>query len=220
MLDCECQGKATNLSMHVAIVINKRCYAEHVVHCVRCQLTQGYCGVIQVEESEMVKSLKETDMPEPWFGKKSGAPTAPKRTKVTPKQMPALVALEVEAEGQGMNRGKGRGKGKNNENAAGKEKTKVKYDRTGPAVIGAGRTKNPVADPDELRRKRIEDALACGRVVKTILHPEKRRNRTKSADTESSEQEVGGVLAPLDKELGSASPLAVEALAHPGGKTS
>lgn len=168
----------------------------------------------------MVKSLKETDLPEPWFGNKSKAPTAPKRSRVTSKPMLAHSALEAEAEGQGMNKGKGHGKGKKKENTAGKGKNNVKYDRTRPADVVAGRTKNPVADPDELRRKRIEDALACGRVVKTILHPGKRRSCTTIADTESSEQKSKDVLAPVDKEMGSDSPCADQAIAQSRGSMS
>ena len=56
-------------------------------------------------------------------------------------------------------------------------------DRTGPAEVAAGRTKSHVADPSELRRKRCEDALACGRVVKTIAHPGKRPSSTMIDDT-------------------------------------
>ena len=137
-----------------------------------------YGGVVQVGESEMVKVLKETDLPEPWFGKKSKSPTAPKRARVTLTPMAAHSALEVEAEGHVMKKGKGRGKGKNKENAAGKGKNSVKNDRSGPAVMVTARTKNPVADPDEMRRKRIEDALACGRIVKPIQNAAKWRSST------------------------------------------
>lgn len=166
--------------------------------CVSFPLSWKYGDVIQVGEFEMVKNLKETDLPEPWFGNKSKAPT----------------------EGQGMKKGKGRGKGKNKENAAEKGKNSVTYERTRPAVVAAGRTKNPVADPQELRRKRIEDALACGRVVKTILHPGKRRSSTKIADTESSEEKSEDVLAHAGKVMGSATPCAVDAMAQSGGKLS
>jgi len=173
---------------------------------------------MQVGESEMVKSLKETDLPEPWFGNKSKAPTAPKRTRETQKPMQAHPALEAKAEGQGMKKGKGRGKGKNKENAGEKGKNNVTYERTGPAGVAAGRTKNPVPDPQELRRKRIEDALACGRVVKTILHPGKRRSSTKIVDTKSSGEKSEDPLAHAGKEMGSASPCAVDAMAQSGGK--
>lgn len=166
----------------------------------------------------MVKSLKESDLPEPWFGNKSKAPPAPKRQRVTSEVMPEQEALEAEATGTCMKKGKGRGKGKKKENPTTKGKNNVKYDRTGPANVVLGRTKNPVADPDELRRKRAEDAAACGRVVKTIPHPGKRRSCTTTADTDSSDEKSEDGLAPAEKGLGSVSPPAVEATALSGGK--
>lgn len=168
----------------------------------------------------MVKRLKESDLPEPWFAHKTKAPTGTKRTRVAPKTMPVHSALEAEAERQGTTRGKGRGKGKKQENATAKVKNNVTHDRSGPADVVAGRTKCPVADPNELRRKRIEDALACGRVVKTILHPGTRPGTTMIDDSESSEQKSGDVLAPATVEMGSDSPCAVEAIAQLVGKLS
>lgn len=194
-----------------------RCYVGHVPNSVMCPLNWEYRCNVQVCESEMVKVLKETDLPEPWFGNKSKPTTAPKRTRVTPKAMPAHSALEAEAEGQGLNKGKGREKGKNKENVAKKGKLSVKIDRMGPTVVVAGRLKNPVADPHELRRKRVEDAYACGRVVKTIPLPEKRRSSTKIATTECSEQKSEDVMAQADKDMGADSPCAVEATAQSGG---
>lgn len=173
---------------------------------------------LQVGEPEMVKSLKETDLPEPWFGNKSKAPPAPKRPRVTSDLPSSQQALEVEAAVTCMKKGKGRGKGKQKENPAAKGKNNLKYDRMGPANVVLGRTKNPVADPNELRRKRVEDAAACGRVVKTIPHPGKRRGCTTIADTESSDQKSEDGLAPVEKGMGSDSPAAVEAIALSGSK--
>ena len=81
---------------------------------------------IQVGEPEMVKTLKETDLPEPWFGNKSRAPLAPKRPRPPSNVMPETQALEAEVAAQGKNKGKGRGKGKNKENAAVKGKNYCK----------------------------------------------------------------------------------------------
>ena len=172
----------------------------------------------QVGESEMVKGLKDTDLPEPWFGKKTKAISEPKRTKPTSSAMPAQQALEAETEGPGMDIGKGRGKGKKKENAVSKGKKNIKVGRTGPADILLGRNKNPVADPTELRQKRIEDAAACGRVVKTIIFPAKRRSCKTSADTKSNEQNMEEDLAAADNEIGSGSPSAIEKIALSGGK--
>lgn len=94
----------------------------------------------------------------------------------------------------------------------------MKYDRTGPATVVLGRTKNPVADPHELRRKRAEDAAACGRVVKTIPNWGKQRSCTTIVDTESSDDSSEDGLAPAEKETGSVSPIAVKASALSGGK--
>ena len=94
----------------------------------------------------------------------------------------------------------------------------MKVGRTGSADVLLGRTKNPVADPTELRRKRIEDAVACGRVVKTIIYPAKRRSCPTTADTKSSEHNTEDVLAAADNEIGSSSPCAGEKIALSGGK--
>jgi hypothetical protein len=60
----------------------------------------------------MVKSLKETDLPEPWFGSKSKAHPAPKSARVTLEVMSDRQELEAEATGTCMKKGKGRGKSK------------------------------------------------------------------------------------------------------------
>jgi hypothetical protein len=60
---------------------------------------------VQAEETEMVKGLKGSDLPEPWFGKKSKLVTVEKRTKPTSRGMPAEQAVEAETEGQCMNIG-------------------------------------------------------------------------------------------------------------------
>ena len=165
----------------------------------------------------MVKSLKDSDLPEPWFGNKSKAPPAPKRQRVTSEVMPEQEASEAEATGTCMKKGKGRGRPKKKDNPTAKGKNSVKYDRTGPATVVLGRTKNPVADPQELRRKRAEDAAACGRVVKTIPRPGNRRSCTTISDTDTSDDKSEDGLAPTEKGLGSVNPPAVKAIALSGG---
>ena len=169
---------------------------------------------VQVGETEMVKGLKGSDLPEPWFGKKSKALTEAKRTTPTSRGVHAQQVLDAETEGQCTNIGKGRGKGKKKVNTA----AKGKLGRTGPANVMLGRTKNPVADPTELRWKRIEDAIACGRVVKSIVHPAKRRSCPRTADIECSDPNAEDVLAAEFNEIGSGSPSAVEKIALSGGK--
>ena len=168
----------------------------------------------------MVKRLKESDLPEPWFGHKPKAQTGTKQTRVSISTLPAHSAMEADADAQGTNKGKGRRKGKKKEKTAANGRNIVKIGRTGPADVAAGRKKCPVPDPTELRRKRCEDALACGRVVKTIAHPGKRPSTTVMDDTESSEQKSGDVLAPANVAMGSDSPCAVTVIAQSGGKMS
>ena len=71
----------------------------------------------------MVKRLKESDLPEPWFGHKSKAQTGTKQTSLTRNTMPAHSAMEAEADGQGINKGKGRGKGKKRKKLQQREET-------------------------------------------------------------------------------------------------
>ena len=105
---------------------------------------------------------------------------------------------------------------KKKENRATKGKNNMKYDRSGPADVAMGRTKNPVADPGELTRKRAEDVVACGRVIKTIPHPRKRRISTTVADTESSDRASEDGLAPTEKEVGKLKYMSVERRAESG----
>ena len=64
----------------------------------------------------------------------------------------------------------------------------------------------------------MEDAAACGRVVKTIKHPGKRCSCTTILDTKSSDPNSDDVLAPAEKQPGSVTTSAVEAIALSGWK--
>ena len=73
-----------------------------------CYIWQNFNA--QVIESEMVKGLKDTNLPEPWFGKKSKALAEQNRTKPMSREMPAQQALEAET-GAGLEHRNGSLKG-------------------------------------------------------------------------------------------------------------
>lgn len=145
----------------------------------------------------MVNILKEKDLPEPWFGKKTKAQPPPKQTRAASKLLAEKATVEDAVGGEPSISGKGRGKGKQEKHCAGMGRKKGKSIRTGTVDVMLGRSKNPVQDPEELRRKIIEDAVACGRVVKTISNPAKRQTCPTMATRDSSAEKI-------DEEMGTA----------------
>ena len=115
----------------------------------------------------MVKTLKEKDMPEPWFGKKTKHVTI---TRAASKQMAQHEVVEDDNLEEPSAKGATREKGKCKEDEVGKGRKKVKAVRPATAEVVMGRTKYVVPDPEEMRRKMIADAEACGRVVKSLSH--------------------------------------------------
>lgn len=112
----------------------------------------------------MVKTLKEKDIPEPWFGKKSKHVTI---TRAASKQMAQHAVVEDGLLEEPSAKGEAREKGKGKEDVAGKGRKKVKAVRPATAEVIMGTSKYVVPDPEEMRRKMIADAEACGRVVKS-----------------------------------------------------
>jgi hypothetical protein len=64
----------------------------------------------------------------------------------------------------------------------------------------------------------MEDAIACGRAVRTIENPAKQRSCPRTADTECTDHNAEDGLAAAFKEIGSGGPPAVEKIALSGGK--
>lgn len=94
----------------------------------------------------------------------------------------------------------------------GREKKKAKAVRTGTADVVLGRSKIAVPDPEELRRKRIEAAVACGRVVKTLSIPSTRQTCPTTAVGESSEENMHAELVTGGLEIHSHSPSPVQGI--------
>jgi hypothetical protein len=158
----------------------------------------------------MVKTLTDKDIPEPWFGKKNKLASTPKVTRAESKQMAEQHMVEDDNLGENSNKEKGRGKGKVNEFGTGRGKTKVKSVRTATAGVVFGRSKQSIPDPEELRRKRIADAVACGRVVRTILNSPTRRTCPTTLEGESSPENIQAELESGDIEMDSHSPSPLE----------
>ena len=147
----------------------------------------------------MVKTLKDMDAPEPWFGKKNSKATfTPKQTRAASKQMAQQRDTEDANMEEPSAKGEARDKGKRREDLASKGRKKAKAVRPGAADLVMGRSKYAVPDPAELRRKMIEDAEACGRVVKTLSQPTTRKSCPAPAAVETPE---GTIQAELINEL-------------------
>lgn len=125
----------------------------------------------------MVKTLKDKDLPEPWFGKNAKPVTiTPKRTRAASKLMEQEHVVEDEAVEEPSPKGDAREKGAGRDDVSGKGKKKLKAVPTGTADVVLGRSKYAVPDPEEMRRKRIADANACGRVVKCVTQAATRKS--------------------------------------------
>lgn len=134
----------------------------------------------------MVKTLKDKDIPEPWFGKKSKHVTI---TRATSKHMAQQTVVEDEIVEEPSAKGEARQKGKAKKDVAQKERKKTKAVPTATADVVMGRSKYVVPDPEEMRRKMIVDAEACGRVVKSLSKPAIRRSCPTTAVTDTIEDE-------------------------------
>lgn len=117
----------------------------------------------------MGKTLKVKDIPEPWFGKHPKPVTIPpKRTRAASKLVEQQHEVEDDAVEEPSPKGDKREKGAGRDDVAGKGKKKLKAVRPGTADVVTGKSKYVVPDPEEMRQKRIADANACGRVVKSV----------------------------------------------------
>jgi hypothetical protein len=136
----------------------------------------------------MVKTLKDKDMPEPWFGKKSKqVMSTPKQTRATSRQMASHRELEDDIVEEAIAVGEAREKGKGTEDISGKVSKKAKAVRPATADVVFGKSKYAVPDPEEQRRKMIADASACGRVVKSVSQPGSRKSCPTTAPLDPSE---------------------------------
>lgn len=133
----------------------------------------------------MVKTLKEKDILEAWFGKKSKTMTTPKQTKAASKLIAEQQEVKNEVIEDLSTKGRWWNKGKAKTDVAVKGKKKAKALRRGAAEVVLGRSKILVPVPEEMQRKRIEDVVACGRVVKSIVHPATRKSCLTTAKVES-----------------------------------
>jgi hypothetical protein len=168
----------------------------------------------------MAKALNDKDRPEPWFGKKGKPAPAPKQTRAASKKMTEEQNKEDNVVEEPSTRGRGRQKAKAKEPAPAKGKKKVNSLQTGAAQVVLGLTKSPVPNPEELRRKREQDALACGRVVKIVTKPSKRQSCPTILPHDSSEKLPVAELATGDDGKDCHSPSTLQ-LIHlsPGMKT-
>lgn len=144
----------------------------------------------------MVKTLKEKDIPEPWFAKKTKHVTI---TRAASKHMAQHEIVEDDLLEEPSAKGEAREKGKSKEDVAGKGRKKVKAVRPATAEVVMGRSKYVVPDPEELRRKLVADAEACGRVVKSLSAPAIRKSCPSIPVADPSEDRLQPELARGDQ---------------------
>lgn len=164
-----------------------------------------------------MRTLKEKDIPEPWFGNKGKSVNAPKQTRAASKIIAQQEVVEEVTVPKPSTRGRGRQKGKAKEVVPAKGRKNTKTLRSGTANILLGISKTTVPDPEELRRKRIEDAVACGRVVRTVAKQANRHACPTTAARSSSEEDIQAELEAGGTEMDCHSPSANDRKAPQSG---
>ena len=160
----------------------------------------------------MVRTLKEKDIPEPWFGKKSKQATfTPAQTRAASKQMAHHQDVDDDIVEEPSAKGETREKGKCKDDMRAKGKKKAMAVRPGTAEVVMGRSKYAVPDPEELRRKMIADAEACGRVVKSLSTPASRKSCATTSAIGTPEgrtqlETITGEVPPVMEQFGSPIP--------------
>lgn len=136
----------------------------------------------------MASRLKSSDHPQPWFSKKAkGRTTRGKKTVTTLKEGQNWGPQNSQENGHQQSRQQG------HEELKGIDSRKRK--KSGTAVTASPLDsalripENAVADIEEQRRKREEDAAVCGRKVKTVLTTGKRKIVSGAASNDSGEGE-------------------------------
>jgi hypothetical protein len=153
----------------------------------------------------MVRTLKEKDIPEPWFGKKSKQSTStPATTRAASKQMAHRQEIEDDIVEEPSAKGEAREKGKSKDDKPTKGKKKAKAVPSGTADVVMGRSKYAVPDPEELRRKMIAYAEACGRVVKSLSQPATRKScpTTSAIETLEGKSQLETMTGELNTVMG------------------
>lgn len=168
----------------------------------------------------MVKTVKDKDLPKPWFGKNpKPTTTTPKRTRAASKLMEQHHVVDDDAVSEPSPKGEAREKGAKRDDVVGKGKKKVKSMRPGTADVVLGRLKYAVPDPEDMRRKRVADAHACGGVVKCVSQAATRMScpTTAPAGTLSERAHPEFSAGDVDNvNEQSASPVAGQTPAHKG----
>lgn len=125
----------------------------------------------------MVTTLQDEDRPEPWLKKKKPVAPSTRETRTSAKANAGKENDEVPVPSNlpsGSGRGRGRkGKSKVVDPDKGPQKRQSIPSATADVVLG--RAQNTVQSVEELRRKTDEDARACGRITRTVLHPGTRK---------------------------------------------
>lgn len=136
----------------------------------------------------MVTSLPLEDRPEPWLKKRKTVAATTRETRKSAKAVATMEATKEPAQSNqpgGFVKGRKKSQSKVHDTPKGLKKTQP----IGAASVAVvlGRAHNAIPDVQELRRKTEEDALACGRVTRTVSNPGKATERpttTQPAQTE------------------------------------
>lgn len=146
----------------------------------------------------MKTTLVDADRPEPWLKKRKAATSTTRETRNSAK---AVQGAEITAEPgssempSAPRRGRKKSQAKQPGTIKGLKTTKPMAASTVAVVLGRG--KNPIQDVLELRRKNEEDALACGRVVRTVANPVAQKQFPSTSSTVLDENTEEGLRPPV-----------------------
>jgi len=117
----------------------------------------------------MVSSVNNKDLPETSLEKEKHRENSPRQTRATRKVAALSKRSEIKKQAQDLS-GKIIWQRKSGVQGSGSGKGKKKGSSLSPVVMEVvlGTLQNAIPNVDELRRKRQEDALKCGRIPRTI----------------------------------------------------
>ena len=133
----------------------------------------------------MVTALLEEDRPQPWVNKSKSVATSTRETRTSSRATASKIVQEKAKSVKVSGGSRGGRQTKPLPPPRGMKITTVLPPASAQVVLGQAVI--PEVDVQELQKKTEQDAAACGRVVKKIMHPATRKNCSTTRIAETSD---------------------------------
>lgn len=146
----------------------------------------------------MVNALQEEDRPQRWSTKNKAVATTTRETRGSAKAVAGGLSKQ-DPKTTPKPGGSGRGRKQKTVVAAkGNKSSKSMPVATVNVLLGRG--KNPVPSVEELRKKNEEDAAACGRTVRKVIHPATRKTCPTTTSIGTNQTKIDEGRTPIASE--------------------